>query len=76
MATYYMHTLNNHPAGFFEGRSVCYAGKRIPLAYSLRQIQREQQVSKRWHGDEPDLKYGYVTVIVPAKLPCKRHPKN
>lgn len=65
--TYYLHLLDGHPAGFFDGRSVCFTTKRVPLAKSLRQIKREQAISML--NDESSragpFRYGYATLTLP-----------
>jgi hypothetical protein len=65
--TYYMHMLDETPAGFFDGKSVCFTWKRIPLAKSLRQIRREQQISKRHDvaNRSGPFRYSYITVTLP-----------
>jgi hypothetical protein len=65
--TYYMHTLDGMPAGFFDGRRVCFTRKRVPLATSLRQIRREQAISKANDDDRVQFEYGYVTVTTPKR---------
>lgn len=65
MTTYYMHTLDGHPAGFYDGRAVCFAHKRIKLATSLHQIRREQAISRANDDNRAEFNYGYVTVLVP-----------
>lgn len=59
--TLYMHTLNDMPASFFTRSGVCFTNKRIRLATSLRQIRREQKLSREIHFPD-NFKYGYVTV--------------
>jgi hypothetical protein len=66
VATYYMHLLDESPAGFFDGKHVCFSSKRIPLAKSLRQIKREQAISLANDGERANgFRYAYVTVVVP-----------
>jgi len=74
MKTYYMHTINGHPA-FWSGNDeqICYMdfyGKPSPLSKSLKQIRQEQQATIRYRRangfkDDKD-KYGYKRVCVPS----------
>jgi hypothetical protein len=61
---YYMHTLNREPAGFFDGRSVCFSSS-VTLCDSLRQLRREQAISKRNDGGRISFEYGYQRVYLP-----------
>lgn len=64
MTTLYMHTLNSQPAEFVPKSGVIYTGVRDikRFAVSLRQIRKEQAISKR--KDLLDkvgpFTYGYV----------------
>lgn len=62
--TYYMHTLNGMPAGFFDGKSVCFSSD-VVLCASLRQIRKEQRVSMRNDDSPSDFRYGYQRVRLP-----------
>ncbi len=58
----YIHTLNGLAAAF-DGRQVCYAWNRAPVAYSLKQIRQEQAASRKWRLSrglmDDDDRYGY-----------------
>ncbi len=52
--SYYLHTLNGKPAGFYDGQ-ICYAsfyGKPTPLCSSLKQIKEEQAASRKWRREQ------------------------
>lgn len=66
--SYYLHTLDGWPASFYKGEGVLFSG-RIKLATSLRQIQREQQESRRIRvarGMWEQERYGYKIVVTPT----------
>ena len=76
MKTYYLHTIENTPAYFSkDDKQIVYAnldqsGVNQPLAKSLKQIEREQIITRKnrqawgFAPDQPDH-YGYVRVGVP-----------
>lgn len=72
MATFYMHTINGHPAGYVAGTQICYAphyGKAAVLVRSLREIRQQQRASNEWRkarGMSTHTDYGYVRVAPPA----------
>lgn len=42
----YLHTINGNPAFYIKGNGqICYAGHRIRLATSLKQIKEEQKAT-------------------------------
>jgi len=78
MTTYYLHTLDGKPAGFYCGQGVCFAtfyGKATPLCTSLKQIRKEQNWSigyRKSQGFEDNFKYGYRRVAPPQESRPKR----
>lgn len=76
MKTYYLHTLNDKPAVFVkeyvkgnDKGNICYVsfyGKANELAIDLKQIRREQKISKEWDKKyKCEFKYDYIRVCVP-----------
>ncbi len=70
MVLKYMHLIEKEPARF-SGEQICYAGNRgfkIELLDSLKQIIKEQKLSKEFRESqgwkEKDLRYGYALVEV------------
>lgn len=70
MSVKYMHTLDGKPATFTDGERVVFSS-RIKLADSLKQIRREQFISKNSyrrlaHDGEntfDSVEYGYTLVV-------------
>ncbi len=68
--TKYMHTLNGKPASFFGGEQICFAGDRggkIKLVNSLKQIRKEQKITKKFRekmgwDDYHEWDYDYALV--------------
>ena len=62
----YIHTIKNRPA-YFDGRQIVYIrryGKKPAAANSLKQIRREQELSRKFRisqgfSDDPN-KYSYA----------------
>lgn len=73
MVLKYIHTINGEVAGY-DGKQIYYAniiqrknGWHPTACDSLKQIKREQKLSKEWRelkGLYNDLKYGYVIIEV------------
>jgi len=64
----YMHTLDGHPAVYWPGEQICFAGGRAPLrlATSLGQIHRERRMSEKFRKSRSmlsDFNYGYCRWI-------------
>lgn len=66
MRNKYLHTINGQPAGY-NGNQICYGWAGMPLANTLKQIRKEQRLTKKerkkWGCDDED-KYGYLRVEV------------
>jgi hypothetical protein len=64
----YLHTINGKPASF-EGHQICYAsfyGKANNLCSSLKQIRKEQQITKTYrlkNGFHLKSDYGYLRYV-------------
>ena len=68
MKTKYMHIINGKP-GRFSGEQICYAGVKnfkIRLVGSLKQIRKEQKLSKKFRKSMKweDTEYSYVLVEI------------
>ncbi len=71
--TWYMHTLDGHPAVYLPRGQICFAGGygkwgAALLVPSLKQIRIEQKASAAWrvtHFCNDGAKVGYVRVRLP-----------
>lgn len=68
MKTKYMHLIDNCP-GRFSGKQICYAGEKgfkVTLVNSLKQIKKEQKLSKEFRESQGwcDTSYSYVLVEI------------
>ena len=66
--TMYLHTMDGLPASFLQGEGRIMFGNKHRLARSLRQIRREQRISRE--SDEANgclghFRYSYTLVEVP-----------
>jgi hypothetical protein len=79
MKTYYLHTIENHPAHFSKSdKQIVYAedntwrDKQPPqyLRKSVKQILADQALTRKnresWGFKDDAGKYGYVKVVIPA----------
>jgi hypothetical protein len=70
MKTKYMHTINGHPAVYYQREQICFLGmgRELVLADSLKQIRKEQIASYNWRlkeGFKGNLNnYGYLRIKI------------
>ena len=69
MEKVFIHTINGHPAEYYDKEQICYGMRRqgVKTVNTLAQIKKEQRATNKWRKkqgyDVRPLDYDYMRII-------------